>query len=45
MTVKSTAIMSEAQTYWLAFGTIRKNAAPGDAGMTAKIQMQATALQ
>jgi len=43
--VKSTAIMSEAQTYWQACGAIRYNAAQADAGMTAKIQMQATALK
>ena len=45
MTVKSTAIMSEAQPYWLAFAAIRNNAAPADAEMTAMNQMQTTALQ
>ena len=41
----STAIMSEAQTYRLAFGAIRNNAVRVDAGMTAKNQTQATALK
>ena len=45
MTVESTAIMSEAQTYRLACGAIRNNTAQVDAGMTAKNQIQPTALK
>ena len=44
MTVKSTAIMTEAQTYLLLCGAISKNVAAADAGMTAKNQMGTTAL-
>ena len=45
MTVKSIAIISEAQMYLLTCGVIRKKVAAADAGMTAKNQMQATALK
>ena len=40
MTVKSTAIMSEAQMYLLPCFEIKKYVAAEDAGMTAKNQMQ-----
>ena len=45
MTVKSTAIVSEAQTYLLPCGVIRKKVAVTDAGMIAKSQMQTTVLK
>ena len=38
MTVKSTAIRSEPQTYLLPCGAIRKNVAAADARMTTKNQ-------